>query len=225
MWGKVGQAWAEPAAGARFGDGALRAVFDATTNGASLVPPYFPEGAAWRGRSWGSISFWARCFDDNAHPVTLHIDTSQAGTGFSANFTLQGRSWQRYEANTAAVWSREDLRVDWGTMKRFYFVSYAPVVFEVDQMVLEPAARPLPLEPVPVALCPRVAQTPLVDGLRNDACWARAGRADGFLEETTPAPAENSTEVHLFCNDTYLFLSARLFGVEAGPNPAANRRT
>ena len=69
--------------------------------------------------------------------MTLHIDTSQAGTGFSANFTLQGRSWQRYEANTAAVWSREDLRVDWGTMKRFYFVSYAPVVFEVDQMVLE----------------------------------------------------------------------------------------
>ncbi len=220
VWGKVGQARAEAAAGARFGNGALRVIYDGTTKGASVVPPYFPETASWRGKAWDSVSFWARCFDDNAHAVTLHIDTSQPGTGFSANFTLQGRSWQRYEANTAAVWSREGLRVDWAAMKRFYFISYASVMFEVDQMVLEPMARLLPLDVVPVVLCPRVAQAPKVDGVLDDSCWTLAGRAVGFLGNTSDAPALDSSEVRLCCDDTYLFLSARLSPVAAGPIPA-----
>ncbi len=210
VWGKVGQARAEAAAGARFGSGALRVIFDGTTKGASVVPPYFPEDASWHGKAWGSVSFWARCFDDNAHAVTLHIDSTQPGTGFSANFTLQGRQWRRYEANTAAVWSRENLRIDWGAMKRFYFISYASVTFELDQMVLEPDARPLPLDTVPVALCPRLVQAPKVDGVLDDACWASAGHAAGFLEQTTGTSGSGSIEVHVGCDDTYLFIAARL---------------
>ncbi len=154
-WG-AGKARAVIGAGARFGKGALRLTYEATTNGASVIAPYFAEGASWRGKPWGGLSFWARCLEEGSHKVSLQIETGQQGTGFSANFTLHGKTWQRYEATTASVWSREGLRIEWGAMRRFYFISYASAVFEVDQMVLEPIAREVPLDVLPAGFCSRL---------------------------------------------------------------------
>ena len=208
-WG-TGKTRSETAAGARFGTGAMRLVYEETTKGASVIAPYFANRTPWRGKPWGGISFWARCLDDNLHKVNLHIETSQQGGGFSADFKLQGRQWRRYEATTASVWSREGLRIDWGAMKRFFFISYASVVFEVDQIVLEPVARELPLYAVPVVPCPRVGQAPNLDGVLEDSCWGSAGRTAGFVEHTKGAAARNPTEVRLCHDSTHMFIGARL---------------
>ena len=213
-WG-IGKVHAEAAVGARFGVKAARLVYEGTTNGASVIAPYFAEKASWRGKTYGGISFWARCLDDNLHKVSLQIETTQKGTGFTANFTLQGRGWRRYEATTASVWSREGLRIDWGAMKRFFFISYTSVVFEVDQLVLEPVARVLPLDRDPVAVCLQVAQAPKLDGVLDDSCWALAARIDRFVEQGSGQPARNATEVRFCYNATHLFMGARLSGADA----------
>lgn len=223
-WGE-GTARAEVAAGARFGMGAMRVIYEGITEGASVIAPYFAERTSWRGKPWGGLSLWARCLDDNPHKVTLHIETDQnGGAGFSANFTFQGRQWQRYEATTASVWNREGLRIEWGAMKRFYFISYASVVFEVDQMVLEPVARALPLDAGPVAPCPRVAQAPNLDGVLDDSCWALAGRIAGFVEHASGTPARDPTEVRLCYDDQRLFLGARLSRADVNDYPEESLR-
>ncbi len=207
---RAGKARAEIIPEARFGKGAARVTFEGCVNGGSVIPPYFAEDAPWRGRPWGGVSFWARSVGGTPQKFSMHVETGQAGTGFSATFTVQGREWRRCEATTGNVWSREDLRIDWGAMKRFYLIGHGSPAFEVDHFVLEPVAREVPCDADPVALCPRAAAPPKLDGVLDDACWQAAGRIGGFVEHQGGAPARDATEVRLCHDDEHLYLGARL---------------
>jgi hypothetical protein len=88
------------------------------------------------------------------------------------------------------------------------------------RLVLESAnpaidRSPHPTQSIAVA-CVRTDEPPVIDGKLDDACWSRAGLADGFtnLRSSAVRDPTQQTEVRLLHDDEHLFVAYRCYELE-----------
>ncbi len=135
------------AAEGKFGRG-LRGSWEDIPQQGNVVSPFLPDDAPWRDRQWWIISFWLKGDGSQAN-ATLSVMCRGEGDkelGYSRAVPLDGTGWRRFSLDMRTFWNRERRPFTGKGLRRLIFASSGTHEMCIDQIALEAAARPVPLE-------------------------------------------------------------------------------
>ncbi len=209
-WGG-GACGAEAEAGtAPVGRGALTCRYTDVEKGANVLSPFLPDDAAWRGESWGFLTFWLKG-DGTPGGTRIILECAEAEHAtYSRQLSLQPASWQRVSLPLHTFWNRGGKRLDVSRLRRLYFAANGTHTFGVDHIALEAAHRVVPLDPLPTAAIPLLSARPELDGEAAEPCWRQAARLPDFVRMDGSASAVEQTECRLFHDGGRLYVAAVL---------------
>lgn len=149
-WGG-GKITAEPTADAKYGEGALHAVYtevDGKLNG-NTISPFLPQDAPWRQGHWSAISFWYKTKGE-LPTFTLQLGQSfgegQPELTFSHNLPPSDE-WTRMVLTPSMLWNRQKQRLDLSRLGRLILNGRREAELWLDEVVLLPAGREVALDP------------------------------------------------------------------------------
>ena len=208
VYGK-GKMWAEAAAEAKVGRGAIAVHFQ-NIKGANLISPAIAPGEEWHKRRYDRVRFWARPEQPMTQAqIVFNTDEAEHNT-YSLHFPMETTGWQRHTYPLTRCWNRGKKGLDASRIKRIYVTGSGTMAFALDHLELLEAGREVFLEPDRHAFVIPTATPPEIDGQLGDAAWRTATRLAPFLRYGTDKPAADQTEAWVTHDASALYIAARL---------------